>query len=74
VTNAGIELFKAYSMLKNYNVWPVDGGLVEQSAKFLKCVEWCDLVNSRHEDIEKAIHERQKKQADLSAKALKGVR
>jgi len=31
--------------LKDYNHLPVEGGMMDQSIRFLRCVEWCDLIN-----------------------------
>lgn len=53
ITNAGIGLFKAYKFLKNYSTWPVDGGVIKQTSKFIKAIEYMDGINSQYEKWEK---------------------
>lgn len=36
--------FKYYVMLKEYNTFPSDGGIANQSSYFLKVIELCDRV------------------------------
>lgn len=48
ITKAGKGLYKAYVWLKNHKVFPDAGAWLDQSAKFLKAVEWMDLVSSKY--------------------------
>ena len=50
ITKAGYSLFEQFKFLKSYNIWPVDGGLIRQSCKFIACIKWCDLVNLKLEE------------------------
>lgn len=50
VTRAGNLLFEAYKFLKTYSVWPVEGGILKQSSKFIRCIRWCDFVNYTSKD------------------------
>lgn len=40
-------------MLKNYNIWPVSGGYIDQPAKFLKVLDYCDRVKINLDHIQK---------------------
>ncbi len=58
--------FKCYTVLKNYNKWPIEGSFLEQDSKFWKIVQYCDRVISQiirsDEEAEKAKAELTKKQ------------
>jgi len=55
VTKEGDTLIKAYKWLKNYSIFPVDGGLQNQSAKFARAVEYCDIVNSSYHKLKEDL-------------------
>jgi hypothetical protein len=74
ITNAGSGLFKAFIFLKNYQIWPESGGLLVQTSKFLKCVELCDNVLSKHEEIESAEADIKARMNQNLAKMQKGAR
>lgn len=40
-------MFRLYIWLKNYGLFPSPGGFLTQSAKFIRAVEWMDLVAQR---------------------------
>ena len=47
----GYELFTAYKWLKNYGILPIEGGWLQQSAKFVSAVELCDSMMSIYQKI-----------------------
>ena len=47
LSQSGDHLFKAYAWLKNHNQLPAPGTWIEQSAKFIKAVDWCDHVHAK---------------------------
>lgn len=47
--------FKQYTYLKNYSIWPIEGGLNKQDSKFLKVLDYCDAVKNRHDEIKTEI-------------------
>lgn len=59
----GTDLFKQYRFLKEYGVFPKAGGLNDQDAIFIRCVEYCDLINFRLEKLKKAKSDEIKKMA-----------
>lgn len=46
VSNDGFHLFSAYKWLKNYSIFPIADGLEKQSVKFVRAVEFMDIVNN----------------------------
>lgn len=42
-----LTLFKAFIWFKNYNLFPSPGTWIEQTAIFLKTIEFCELMNTR---------------------------
>jgi len=59
--------FDLYVWLKNYNVLPHAGGLSSQPIRFIKVVEWCDMVSSawhawqsRNEDMKRRMMEKRR--------------
>ena len=52
MNNHGLNLFHSYKWLKNHNTFPIRGGVLNQSAKFIHAVEWCDLVSSKYHKAE----------------------
>jgi len=65
INRNSLALFKYYTFLKNYNIWPIEGGLSEQPAIFIKVIEYCDLVISKFNEIEA---ERETEKAKITAK------
>jgi len=63
VTQDGAAFFKQYQYLKNYSIFPRAGGLMDQDAKFIRCVDYCDLINLRLEKIKEAKSNEIKKMA-----------
>lgn len=45
INNVGIGIFKAYRLYKEYNSFPISGGIYEQSAQFVNTLELCDKVD-----------------------------
>lgn len=39
------ELWEGYRFLRDYGIFPVPGGLVNQAARFLSTIRLCDRVN-----------------------------
>lgn len=48
LTSDGRDLFHAYRMLKDYGVFPVPGGWLQQTHKFLRAVSICDQVHGMY--------------------------
>jgi len=57
LTASGGELFRAYTWLKLHQIWPVSGGIIDQPAKFVAVVEYCDLVNQTYMKRKREISE-----------------
>lgn len=55
--NRNYGIFNSYVWLKQYNMLPNEGGWIDQSAKFIKMVEWCDLVHNKWTAYNKARNE-----------------
>lgn len=70
VTEKGFSLFKAYKWCKNYNIFPISGGLINQSAKFVRAVEICDIIAVKYEKIKNGYKEMQAKQAEQFQRML----
>ena len=45
VTARGFHLFRMYRWMKNYSIFPLGGGLLNQSAKLIRAFEFMDMVN-----------------------------
>ena len=58
-------LFKAYYFLKEYKVWPVNEGMINQNAKFIKTIEFVDMVKQRYNEIEQTEMEAKQRMARL---------
>lgn len=71
ITTAGADLFEAYKDLKTYNTWPVAGGTLNQTSKFLHCVKWVDLINLKMGNI---IEDENKARAEIIKKFNKNLR
>ena len=65
LTEKGRGVFEAYIWLKNYNIWPVTGGLQDQPARFLKVVKFCDAVGAIYAE---KIAEKEKEAKDFYEK------
>ena len=69
ITDDGLTLFEYYKFLKNYNIWPEDGGLSKQPAIFIKTIKYCDAViakfNMYKNDKDKATSELANKQSQM---------
>ena len=74
LTEPGTALFNAYRWLKNYNILPISAGLSNQSAKFVKMVEFCDIVVARMSKMKDNIREGEAKQAEMLSKMMRGKR
>lgn len=62
MSNKGRHLFKLYRVFKEHHILPELGGLVDQDAKFINAVEYCDYVSG-------LLHEEKERQA----KSLKNL-
>jgi len=62
-------LFQGYQMLKQYSIFPIAGGWLEQSVNLLFAVEFCDKVNAAYCQREHW----KKEEAKKLAKRLKGI-
>ena len=49
LTKEGYGLFRAYTYLKNYNIWPNNGGLMRQSSKFIAAIDVIDGIKSKYD-------------------------
>ena len=47
----GKTYFEQYIYLKNYKLWPNEGGLARQNSKFLKVVDYCDRIKYKLEEM-----------------------
>ena len=60
-------MFEAYKFLKEYQIFPVSGGLLKQASKFLACIKLCDLINFKYTEAkaeqEKAVAALKRKQS-----------
>ncbi len=54
-------LFQAYRLLKEYKVFPVEGGQMKQSAVFLAAIHYCDLVHTLYAEKKKKEQEQKDK-------------
>ena len=68
----GLNLFRYYKWLKNLNTFPIPGGVLSQSAKFIHAVEWCDLVSSKYSNAIQANEETKRKVAALNKRKSNG--
>jgi len=66
INRDGQDLFRAYSWLKNYNQLPEPGGWANQTGKFIRAVEFCDLVVVKMNEC----RQERNKQLELKAKLL----
>jgi len=55
LTTAGHIYFKCYAAFKNYGIWPIRGGYLDQSSKFVKVFEYCDKIIKRLNDEKSEI-------------------
>jgi len=70
ITTAGADLFEAYKTLKDYKIFPMAGGTMDQTSKFLHCVKWVDLINLKMTNI---IDQEKSAKADLISKFNKNM-
>lgn len=54
LTEAGSDLFQAYTWMKNYSQSPNTGGMLQQPVRFVKAVNWCDWAVSETNRLKKA--------------------
>lgn len=47
ITDLNCSIFKAYKWLKNYNILPIKGGWLNQSAKFVNAVDFCESISNK---------------------------
>jgi hypothetical protein len=74
VSNEGFSLFSAYKWLKNYNILPIEGGLQNQSAKFVRTVEYCDIIASKMQSIKEKFKTAQGKKIESMQQMMRGKR
>jgi len=67
-------MFRAYTFLKNYKIFPAAGGLLKQGARFICSVEYMDLIFSKYEEIEQAEAEIKSRMDQNLQKSIKGTR
>lgn len=53
LTDAGTDLFHSYTWMKNYSQSPLTGGMLQQPARFVKAVNFCDWVVSETNRLKK---------------------
>jgi len=61
-----IPEFTQYVWLKNYNALPFAGGVLDQPTRFIKVVEWCDMVSSNWHKWQQAQEETKRKMLDMN--------
>ncbi|MEO7957872.1 MAG: hypothetical protein ABIW76_14390 [Fibrobacteria bacterium] len=54
LSEAAADAFQGFRMLREHGAFPIHGGWVKQSAKFLSAVEFCDRAMSLYEARAKA--------------------
>lgn len=74
VTNAGFDLYHTYRWLKNYNILPVEGGLINQTAKFVQAVEFMDIVQMKYAAVTERFKTERAKQIESMAGKLQTKR
>lgn len=53
LTDEGTDLFHSYVWMKNYNQSPLMGGMLQQPARFVKAVNFCDWAVSETNRLKK---------------------
>lgn len=51
INGHGYELYEAYKMLRNYQIWPINAGLKNQDCVFIDAIEHIDFINGRYLSI-----------------------
>jgi len=67
ITGPVLYLYKAFVWFKKYKILPAPGVWTEQTAKFLKAVEWIEAMNDRLAYLKNEYNEK----ADALEKKLK---
>lgn len=64
LTNDARDLFQAYRMLKDYGTFPIQGGWLVQTEKFLRAMDVCDKSNGlfRNREAKKEESDRKLKE------------
>jgi len=63
LTEPGTRLFSGYKWLKNYNLLPISKGLSKQTVKFVRMVEFCDIIVAKISKMGNNIKEAEAQQA-----------
>lgn len=68
VNEFGRFAFDAYCFFKNYKILPQKGGMLDQSAYFLRIVKFCDTISSVNDKLREEHNERMKALAEKTKK------
>lgn len=52
--------------LKEHKIWPVQGGLIDQSAKFIKTIEFVDMIKQRYDEMDQFEREAKERLSRLN--------
>lgn len=66
----GINLWRSYRYLKSYQHFPRSGGTMEQTAKFLAAVDYCDRVNVTYSKRKQEVEANKEKAMNAIAEML----
>ena len=70
-TREGHDLFRAFTLLKSLGHLPKAGGFLDQSAKFLRVVQYCEAIHGAYLKRAAARDEEKKKNLDFLAKVIR---
>jgi len=70
-TREGRDLFRAFTLMRSLGHLPKAGGFLNQSAKFLRVVEYCEAVHGAYLMRAAARDEEKKKNLDFLAKVMR---
>lgn len=65
ITDDAQDLFKGYIWLDKYNIFPGSGGIMDQSVRFMRAVEFVENVTAKMGEIKKQKEAENRKQAKL---------
>jgi len=68
VTDAGRELFRAFSWLKSHGLLPAPGSWMDQTARFIAATEWIQMIDGVWH---KMLDGQRQAEASLSAQAAR---
>jgi len=66
LTSAAQGLFDAYADLDTYKIWPINAGMIDQSARFKRALDIITVIKHKYNEIENDEAETKSRQRRMS--------